>query len=146
MRIPAWLLDVDDLERLKSNVEEYSCALLAKKAVDTIKYVSDGFIDKTIDREHIYYALTPQGFKSELIKDAYKSVDLIGITDDASIAEKCGYKVKIVECKSDNRKLTLKEDFNNYFDECKIVKIEEIKTGFFHNLIDNILRLIAPLC
>ena len=106
-------LDVDDLERLKSNVEEYSCALLAKKAVDTIKYVSDGFIDKTIDREHIYYALTPQGFKSELIKEAYKSVDLVGITDDASIVEKCGYKVKVVECKSDNRKLTLKEDFNN---------------------------------
>ncbi len=70
-------------------------------------------LNKTIDREHIYYALTPQGFKTDLIKDAYKSVDLIGITDDASIAEKCGYKVKVVECKSDNRKLTLKEDFNN---------------------------------
>ena len=42
-----------------------------------------------------------------------KSVDLIGITDDASIVEKCGYKVKVVECLSDNRKLTLKEDFNN---------------------------------
>ena len=87
--------------------------MLAKKAVDTIKYVNDGFIDKTIDREHIYYALTPQGFKTDLIKNAYKSVDLIGITDDASIAEKCGYKVKVVECKSNNRKLTLKEDFNN---------------------------------
>ena len=45
-----------------------------------------------------------------------------------------------------NVNVLLKEDFNSYFDKCKIVKIEEIKTGFFHKLIDNILRLIAPLC
>ncbi len=106
-------LDIEDLANLKANVEKYDYALLAKKAIDTIKYVQDGFIDKTIDRNFIYYALTPQGFKSADLKKAYKGVDLTGITDDASIMEKCGYKVKIVEAKHNNLKLTNKEDFLN---------------------------------
>lgn len=45
-----------------------------------------------------------------------------------------------------NVSLLLKDDFNNYFNKCELVKIEEIKTGFLYNLINNILRLIAPLC
>ncbi len=106
-------LDVEDLENLKENVEKFGSAILAKKAIDTIKYVSDGFIDKTIDREYIYYAVTPQGFKSDLVKKCYSSVDLVGITDDASVLEKCGYRVKVVECKHDNPKLTLRDDFKN---------------------------------
>ena len=106
-------LDKEDLDNLKDEVAKYDCALLAKKAVDTIKYVDDGFVDKTIDRAHIYYALTPQGFKSEIVKGAYSSIDLLGITDDASVCEKCGYKVRIVECIHDNHKLTLKDDFKN---------------------------------
>ena len=106
-------LDKEDLDNLKNEIVKYDCALLAKKAVDTIKYVNDGFVDKTIDREHIYYALTPQGFKSDLIKRAYASIDLKGITDDASVLEKLGYKVRVVECIHDNHKLTLKDDFRN---------------------------------
>ena len=106
-------LNKEDLDNLKNKVVKYDCALLTKKAVDTIKYVNDDFVDKTIDREHIYYALTPQGFKSDLIKRAYASIDLKGITDDASVLEKLGYKVRIVECIHDNHKLTLKDDFRN---------------------------------
>lgn len=106
-------LDREDLENLKNEVSKYDCALLAKKAVDTIKYVDDGFVSSTIDRGHIYYALTPQGFKSDLIKKAYGAVDLRGITDDASVVEKLGLKVRIVECIHDNHKLTLRDDFKN---------------------------------
>ncbi len=106
-------LDIEDLNNLKEVVSKDNYAILAKKAVDTIKYVDDGYIDKTIDREHIYYALTPQAFKSDDLKKAYENIDLIGITDDASIMEKRGYKVKIVECKHSNIKLTNKEDFLN---------------------------------
>ena len=107
-------LDIDDLNRLKEAIKKYDNAILAKKAIDTIKYVNDDlYIDKTIDRDHIYYALTPQGFKTSLIKEAYQNINLKGITDDASVMEKYGYKVKIVECLKDNKKLTLKEDFND---------------------------------
>lgn len=106
-------LDIEDLNNLKEAVSKDNYAILAKKAVDTIKYVNDGYIDKTIDREHIYYALTPQAFKSVDLKKAYENIDLRGITDDASIMEKYGCKVKIVESKRPNIKLTNKEDFLN---------------------------------
>ena len=106
-------LDIEDLNNLKEAVSKDNYAILAKKAVDTIKYVNNGYIDKTIDREHIYYALTPQAFKSVDLKKAYENIDLRGITDDASIMEKYGYKVKIVESKRPNIKLTNKEDFLN---------------------------------
>ena len=106
-------LDIEDLNNLKEAVSKDNYAILAKKAVDTIKYVNDDYIDKTIDREHIYYALTPQAFKSVDLKKAYENIDLRGITDDASIMEKYGCKVKIVESKRPNIKLTNKEDFLN---------------------------------
>ena len=106
-------LDIEDLNNLKEAVSKDNYAILAKKAVDTIKYVNNGYIDKTIDREHIYYALTPQAFKSVDLKKAYENIDLRGITDDASIMEKYGCKVKIVESKRPNIKLTNKEDFLN---------------------------------
>ncbi len=106
-------LDKSDLNNLKKAIEEDDCALLAKRAIDTIKYVKNGYVDKTIDRNFVYYALTPQGFKTSLIKEAYSKVNLDGITDDASIMEKLGYKVRIVECIHDNHKLTLRDDFKN---------------------------------
>lgn len=106
-------LDKEDLDNLKDNVIKYDYAILAKKAVDTIKYVENEFIDRTIDRRFIYYALTPQAFKSTDLKKAYENTKLDGITDDASIMEKCGYRVKIVEAKHNNQKLTNKDDFLN---------------------------------
>lgn len=99
-----------ELEDLKEALKENDAALLALKSTDTIKYVEDGNVTKTIDRNCIYRALTPQGFKTSLIKEAYKNVE-DGVTDDSSVVEKMGYKVKVVEGMSSNIKLTNPEDF-----------------------------------
>ena len=106
-------LNVESLEELKNAVEKYNAAILAKKAVDTIKVVEDGKIVKTLDRNTIYLAETPQGFKTELIKNCYKECENRIFTDDASLVESLGYDVYIVESKYNNSKLTNKEDFNN---------------------------------
>jgi len=98
------------LEELKKEVINNS-VILARKASDTIKLVIDLSIEKTIDRDLIYMAETPQCFKSELIKECYKKCEGINFTDDASLVESLGYEVKIVEDKYDNKKLTFKEDF-----------------------------------
>ena len=105
-------LDKEDLESVKKEVSIYDAAILAKKSTNTIKYSEDGFIEKTIDRNNIYEAETPQAFKTELIKDAYKDLT-DNITDDAYLVEKKGHKVKLVESKHKNIKLTNKEDFEN---------------------------------
>lgn len=106
-------LKLESLNELKEKIVEYDSAIIAKKAIDTIKIVKDGIIEKTIDRNNVYMAETPQGFKTSLIKDCYENCKDIEFTDDASLVESLGYKVYVVEDKYDNRKLTKKEDFEN---------------------------------
>ena len=101
----------DDINRLKTELASEDGAILVNKTVDTIKEVRDGYITGTPQREYLYNALTPQGFKTEVLKEAYANVDFNGVTDDASVLEKYGKKVKIVEGSLNNRKLTSPEDF-----------------------------------
>ena len=105
-------LDKEDLESVKKEVTIHEAEILAKKSTNTIKYSKDGFIEKTIDRNNIYEAETPQAFKTDLIKEVYKNLTGV-ITDDAYLVEKTGRKVKLVESKHKNCKLTSKEDFEN---------------------------------
>lgn len=104
-------LNKTDLEKLKKAIVKSDGAILAHKSIETVKYVEKGVVTKTIDREKIYNAMTPQAFKKELLLKAFDNVDLIGVTDDASIFEKMNYQVKIVEGSKLNIKLTNKEDF-----------------------------------
>lgn len=106
-------LELESLNELKEKIVEYDSAIIAKKAIDTIKVVKDGIIEKTIDRNIVYMAETPQGFKTSLIKNCYENCEDVEFTDDASLVESLGYKVYVVEDKYDNRKLTKKEDFEN---------------------------------
>ena len=74
--------------------------------------IHDGARPKLIDRNKVYLAQTPQGFRYEIIKNAYdKAIDSeIEFTDDASIAEYVGIKVKIVEGSYSNNKITYPSD------------------------------------
>ena len=102
-----------DIDKIKDSLLNNDGAILVTKNVNTIKQVKNGVIEKTLDREYVYNALTPQAFKTSLIVKAYSEVDLKGITDDSSVFEKMGYKVKAIEGDCLNIKLTRKEDFNN---------------------------------
>lgn len=100
-----------DLERLKDAIKRNDGAILAHPAIETVKHVENGYIQETINRDKVYCAMTPQAFKTDLIRKAYSMVDLTGITDDSSIFEKAGGKVRIVEGSKANIKLTNREDF-----------------------------------
>lgn len=106
-------LQKESLEELKTQIENNNAAILAHKAIDTIKIVKDNKIEKTIDRNTVYMAETPQGFKTELIKKCFEECENINFTDEASLVESLGYDVYIVEDKFDNKKLTKEMDFIN---------------------------------
>lgn len=106
-------LDTEDVNKLKEEIVRYDGVMLAKKAIDTIKLTKEGMVVQTLDRENIYQALTPQAFKTNLIKEAYDTLDVSNCTDDASVFEKFNHKVKVVEGKTSNIKLTTAEDFKN---------------------------------
>ena len=106
-------LNKESLEELKKEIEKNGSAILAKKAIDTIKVVDGNKVVKTLDRNTIYLAETPQGFKTDLIKKCYEECDDINFTDEASLVESLGYDVYVVEDKYNNKKLTTETDFIN---------------------------------
>lgn len=106
-------LNKKSLNKVKKEVTIKKAVILAKKATDTIKVVKNNRIEKTIDRNTIYLAETPQAFKTTLIKKCYKNCTDINFTDDASLVESLGHKVYVVEDEYDNKKLTRPEDFKN---------------------------------
>ena len=103
----------ESLEALKEKVSECDAAVLGRMAFDTIKQVKDGKIVKTLNREEIFQAETPQAFKTALIKDCFERCADVIFTDDASLVESLGYEVSVVIDRYDNRKLTKEEDFRD---------------------------------
>lgn len=106
-------LNIKALEKLKNKLEEKDAVVLGKIASDTIKIINDDKIVETLNRNNIFVAETPQGFKTSLIKDCYKNKDDNYYFDDASLVEAFNHEVYIVIDEYNNKKLTSKEDFKN---------------------------------
>jgi 2-C-methyl-D-erythritol 4-phosphate cytidylyltransferase len=78
---------------------------------DTVKLVSDNFfIKKTLDRNRVFRAQTPQVFRIDLLKKAYTEARKTGYTDDASLVEALGGRIKVLAGTRRNIKITTKED------------------------------------
>ena len=85
--------------------------ILALSSHDTLKDVEGKNIVGTLDRSHIWRALTPQMFKYGSLKNALEIAEgNPAITDEASALELQGLQPKIVEGRSDNIKITRPED------------------------------------
>ncbi|MBS3964570.1 MAG: 2-C-methyl-D-erythritol 4-phosphate cytidylyltransferase [Methylomonas sp.] len=85
--------------------------ILALSSHDTLKQVEGDVITTTIDRKHIWRALTPQMFRYGLLRDALQQTEgNPAITDEASALELLGFKPKIVEGRPDNIKITRPDD------------------------------------
>jgi len=102
----------DEIGKLVKIARDHSAVIAASKLKNTVKQVAGQKIVRTIPRENLYNALTPQVFKFELIYKYHKSARQEGLffTDDAAILEHYGEKVKIFECSSENFKITLPQD------------------------------------
>lgn len=67
-------------------------------------------VEKTFHRDNLWEIQTPQVFKKDLILEAYKKFGNTEVTDDASLVERLGRKVKIVRGSYLNIKITTPED------------------------------------
>lgn len=86
--------------------------LLALPIRDTIKQSQAGRAVKTIDRDVLWQAQTPQAFRYGLLVEAVNHAikEHLPITDEASAVEAMGYQPLLVEGSSDNLKITYPED------------------------------------
>lgn len=91
--------------------QKTGAAILGVPVKATIKSVKNGLVvDKTVARGNLWEIQTPQVFKKELIMNAYRKYSRGHVTDDASLVEKLGKKVKIVPGSYENIKITTGED------------------------------------
>lgn len=103
------------IERVIESAKIHKAAIPACPVIPTLKSVSDGMIETTVNRQGLFEAQTPQTFDKSLLTRAYKNLSNIDlnstyISDDAQLCELLGKKVAIVETDSSNIKLTLPTD------------------------------------
>ena len=90
---------------------KFGACIVAIPESDTVKLVDKNmFINKTMDRSMIYRAGTPQVFSRRIIKTAYGLKRADNVTDDASLVERLGVKVKVLKGPYSNIKITTRED------------------------------------
>lgn len=70
--------------------------------------VSDG--SKARDRSHFRLMQTPQTFRVGELQEAYRKATHNAFTDDATVYEAAGYRVRLVEGSFENIKITTPED------------------------------------
>jgi 2-C-methyl-D-erythritol 4-phosphate cytidylyltransferase len=87
-------------------------ALVAVPAKDTVKIVREGLVVETPARETLWQAQTPQSFRFDLIYRAHCRAEQEGFlgTDDASLIERQGGRIRIVTGDYRNIKITTPED------------------------------------
>lgn len=103
---------VEEIERVVTAAESDGAAILVAPATDTIKQVNGNSVVKTLDRNELRRALTPQCFRYELLRKAYEHADINdpSLTDESALVERTGARVTIVEGNSRNIKITTPQD------------------------------------
>jgi len=102
-------------EKIGKSIEmckKEKAVILALPVNDTVKRVDEDYIVTTLDREKLWIVQTPQTFEYKLILEAYKKAIEDGFTgtDDSSLVERLGFKVRVLQGESQNIKITSPED------------------------------------
>ena len=93
---------------------EAGAALAALPATDTVKRSATAqarVVSETIPRETIFLAQTPQAFRRDVLREALALAETgVEGTDEASLAERTGHVVRLVEGEATNIKVTTPAD------------------------------------
>jgi 2-C-methyl-D-erythritol 4-phosphate cytidylyltransferase len=106
------LVTQDLITRVIETTKKKGTAVPVIKIDDALKYCENNEIIKTLQREKIFRAQTPQGFIYNILKKAFdkaKEENYFG-PDEAYLVEKTGVKVSIVEGDPMNIKITTPHD------------------------------------
>ncbi|MBI4706315.1 MAG: 2-C-methyl-D-erythritol 4-phosphate cytidylyltransferase [Candidatus Omnitrophica bacterium] len=88
---------------VKATIKEIVTSLPSAVACEKI-------VKKTLDRSKLWEIQTPQVFKKDVIVEAYRKFGKKEVTDDASLVEKLGKGVAVVQGAYSNIKITTPED------------------------------------
>ncbi|OKS85511.1 2-C-methyl-D-erythritol 4-phosphate cytidylyltransferase [Mucilaginibacter polytrichastri] len=103
------LTPIEVINKAYSQANAHGNAIVAVKSRDSIRQLKNG-ISQHLHREEIYLVQTPQTFKMALLQKAYEQPFDDTFTDDASVVERSGVKINLVEGSHANIKITFPED------------------------------------
>lgn len=105
-------ITTDEISRTVTAAKISGAAILVSSPVDTVKEIRGGAVVKTLRRDDLRSALTPQCFQYKLLRRAYAQVNVSDpdLTDESSLVERLGVEVAIVEGSRRNIKITREED------------------------------------
>jgi 2-C-methyl-D-erythritol 4-phosphate cytidylyltransferase len=101
------------VRKVIKETELHRAAVVGVRVHDTIKREgAPGFYAETLRRDNLWAVQTPQGFAFTLLKEAHLRAQADGFlgTDDASLVERLGVPVRIVEGDRKNIKITSRHD------------------------------------
>ncbi len=104
------LVSADTISRTIAAALEHGAAVAAMRATDTVKRAdASAMVVETLPREQVYLAQTPQAFRVAVLRAALALQ--VDATDEATLAERAGHVVQLVDGDSRNVKITTPDDF-----------------------------------
>jgi 2-C-methyl-D-erythritol 4-phosphate cytidylyltransferase/2-C-methyl-D-erythritol 2,4-cyclodiphosphate synthase len=121
------------IERVLSGLDRHDAVVAALPVADTLKRAdATGLVGGTIDRNGMWRAQTPQGFRFEPFLRAHRAAAAAGrtdFTDDAAVAEWAGMAVHVVEGDERNVKITTAEDLTMAERLAAPASMPDLRTG-----------------
>jgi len=106
------LITAAQIDAMAADLNDLDGLILAAPAVDTIKQVEDGVIQRTIPRDQLWQAQTPQLFRFTTLSQAHLIAAQSGFcaTDDSALVELVGGRVGVRPNDQNNLKVTTAAD------------------------------------
>jgi len=105
-------IEAGTIGRVIAALAHHSGAIPAIAVADTLKRGAEGVIAGTVDRDNLWRAQTPQGFRYADILAAHVAAAGESLTDDAAVLERAGLPVALVAGAEDNVKITTTLDLD----------------------------------
>lgn len=135
-------VSADVIARTIAAAEAHGAAIPGIDARDTVKRTvgsADGrVVAETVARDALVFAQTPQGFRRGILAKAV-ALGRSGndATDEASLAERAGFAVHVVEGDAANVKITTEEDLTRARRRMEEGSLGRVGTGYdLHRLVD----------
>ncbi|MCX5833801.1 MAG: 2-C-methyl-D-erythritol 4-phosphate cytidylyltransferase [Deltaproteobacteria bacterium] len=109
------LVTVDLIGVSVEGARKFGAVSLGVPVKDTVKSVETGsWVEQTMERKKLWLTQTPQAFRREIIQEAYRRAFAEGFygTDDASLVERTGIRVKMLPGIYENIKITTPGDLD----------------------------------
>lgn len=127
------LVDAATISAVIAALDTTPGAIAAVPVADTLKRGrdSDGtgrIVTATVEREGLWRAQTPQGFRFPEILAAHRDAAGLSLTDDAAVAERAGLPVALVPANEENFKVTTPDDLTRAA-RVVLASLGDVRTG-----------------